>query len=90
MQKRSLPMKTIEGPYYLQVILAKSVKIDADNSVKAINDFLQRIGVVANDKLMHSHSLLFGEAPIGVRLRIQQHTDKIQSDLLNVGMDKKG
>lgn len=40
----------LEGKYTLELYLPESMRGDADNRIKAINDILQRSGLVENDK----------------------------------------
>jgi Holliday junction resolvase RusA-like endonuclease len=46
---------------------------DADNRIKCLLDFLQRVGLIENDKLCDSLTVTWGWAPEGCRVLLQEH-----------------
>lgn len=66
------PRPRVEGRFHVTLILneKKRANRDADNFAKAPLDFLQRAGVIENDKLADSVSIRWGYAPEGVRIEI--------------------
>lgn len=59
-------LKTINGKYKLHVLLPDSMRPDSDNvGFKAINDWLQRVKIVSNDKYCKDNHAVCGEAPKG-------------------------
>ena len=74
-QKPRGPFKTIEGPFKIRIMLSRPDRRsrDSDNYSKAPQDWLQRAGIIKNDK--NSLETRIGwvtdeEAPVGMRLII--------------------
>lgn len=44
---------------------------DADNRVKCLMDFLQRVQIIENDKLCDGLTVTWGRAPEGCRIRLR-------------------
>lgn len=64
----------IPGPYELLIILSEDhTRIDADNGLKAIIDYLRRIEVVVDDKqsLLRKLTVEWGDAPAGCRVHVR-------------------
>lgn len=61
---------TIEGGYRMTVVFDRKAARggDIDNRVKALGDFAQRAGVVANDRNCVGYAVDWGEAPLGARV----------------------
>lgn len=72
-QKRALIGRKIDGPFTYHLLLNESLRhgnADGDNRQKYALDFLQRVGLIANDKFAMGGSWAWGpcehEAMIGV------------------------
>lgn len=65
----------IIGAYELLVTfpLKEFGKWDADNRLKALCDWLQRVEIVENDRLARWLCVTWGEAPEGCRVRIRAY-----------------
>lgn len=63
----------IIGPYELWVTfpVAEFGQYDADNHVKALSDWLQRVEIIENDRKARWICLMWGEAPEGCRMRVR-------------------
>lgn len=55
-------LKTIQENYKLHILLGNHCRLDGDNTFKPVNDFLQRVSIVANDKKCRNGQFEFGEA----------------------------
>lgn len=61
----------IKGPFKATVTLDASRRVgDADNRLKACLDWLQRAGIIENDKLAETVTVRWGRAPEGCRVRL--------------------
>ena len=49
----------------------KKKRGDADNRQKTVNDWLQRVEIVSNDKLIEDCRVLWGACPKGVRIVVE-------------------
>jgi Holliday junction resolvase RusA-like endonuclease len=57
------------GPYRITVTFDRSrTRADQDNLVKAINDWLQKAGLIENDQLAVKTIIQWGKAPSGCRV----------------------
>lgn len=54
-------LKTISSAYKLHILLPANCRLDGDNTFKPINDALQRLKIVANDKKCRDGQFQFGE-----------------------------
>lgn len=66
--------KTITGPFTAEVVIDKTAngKADLDNrGSKALLDFCQRLGLVANDKNAQKVTMEFGAEPVGCRVTLR-------------------
>jgi len=73
LQVKPQGFRMLEGQYDIEILICPKRKRDADNSAKATNDALQKIGVIANDSQARRvvQELVEKErAPSGCRLRI--------------------
>ena len=62
----------IRGPYELELTFQRSnQKADLDNMVKPLSDWLQRAGLIENDKYCERLVAEWGRAPLGVRVRLR-------------------
>lgn len=63
----------IAGPYELWVTFPTKefTRYDADNHLKALSDWLQRVEMIQNDRLARWICVMWGEAPAGCRVRIR-------------------
>ena len=63
----------ISGPFCVTITLdrKRNGRGDPDNRIKPTLDYLQRAGVVANDKHLERLTLQYGEAPEGMRLTVE-------------------
>lgn len=68
-QKRPEP---IRGPYEVHIVMSPSVKLDLDNGIKCLLDFLHRIELVQGDsqKYLRRLTVEWGEAPEGCRIMV--------------------
>lgn len=66
----------ISGPFAVTITLDRKRhgRGDPDNRIKGALDYLQRAGVVANDKYLERLTLQYGEAPEGMRLVVEAAT----------------
>lgn len=66
------PRPKLEGRFHATLILneQKRANRDADNFGKAPMDFLQRAGVIEDDKLADSVHIRWGYAPEGMRIEL--------------------
>ncbi len=63
---------TFVGPVRVSVTLNEAKRRgDADNRLKAINDFLQRVGIVINDNQVVECAIKWGTAPKGCRVKVE-------------------
>lgn len=70
-QKRRV--KRVKGPIDITIVFdAKhSGRCDLDNRPKAVLDWLQRVKLIENDKLVQKLELRWGDAPEGCRVTIR-------------------
>ena len=63
----------IAGPFAVTITLDRErhKRGDPDNRIKPALDYLQRSGVVANDKHLERLTLQYGLAPEGMRLTVE-------------------
>lgn len=67
----TVPRPRIMGHFEVTIVLnAEKRRGDADNRAKAAMDFLQRAGVIENDKLANSVTTVWGFAPTGCRIEV--------------------
>lgn len=72
-QKSGKGWKTITGPFMPIITMGEQLKgnKDIDNyTTKAIIDLCQRTGLVENDKLNDGGGYRWGDAPLGLRVRL--------------------
>jgi Holliday junction resolvase RusA-like endonuclease len=62
------------GQYEVRITLKDAGRIDPDNGIKALLDYLVRIEAVKDDSRFYLRRLVleFGEAPEGVRVKIHE------------------
>lgn len=62
------------GQFELHITLDNSVKMDADNAIKAVADFLKRMRIIVDDspKYMRRVTIEFGEAQSGMRVKLRE------------------
>jgi hypothetical protein len=67
------PWPRIPDCYELGVTYSKDKfgTFDADNCLKPLSDWLQRVKLIQNDKLCRRLVVEWGEAPVGCRVRIR-------------------
>lgn len=64
-------LKTIVGPFEAYIVI-KRVRGDLDNrGSKALLDWLQSRGVIADDKYLEKLTMEWGDAPAGVRVTLR-------------------
>lgn len=71
------PLKlTKVSRFELHVVFAHTHKLDLDNGLKALIDYLRKIEVIEDDSPKHMRRLVveFGDAPYGCRVTIRQCT----------------
>lgn len=57
------------GPYRITVTFDRSkTRADQDNLIKAVNDWLERAGLITNDNLAEKTAIQWGKAPEGCRV----------------------
>lgn len=68
----------IRGRFEVTITLASDSRIDADNPIKGLIDYLRRLELIENDDPRYMRRLVveFGEAPEGCRVTVQQHFGK--------------
>lgn len=64
--------KIIKGKFTAELIIKQSARGDIDNRSKSAIDFLQRIGIVTNDKNLTELNIKRGSAPTGCILTIRE------------------
>jgi hypothetical protein len=69
MQKRGL--RPVLGQYEMEITFREN-KGDLSNRVKVVEDFVQNIGLVENDRLCRRLLVQFGDPPHGCRVRIRK------------------
>jgi Holliday junction resolvase RusA-like endonuclease len=64
----------IAGPYEVEFIFKRpdNRKRDLDNMIKPLMDWLQRAGLVENDKYAEDIHAHWGRAPLGARVRLRE------------------
>lgn len=69
-QRAGKGWRMIEGAYEMTITLdrTKTKGGDIDNRIKAIADFAQKAGIIANDKNCIRLSIAWGEADLGARI----------------------
>lgn len=62
----------IEGPFNaeLTITVKKRFKLDLDNRAKGTLDWAKRIGLILDDKFQNSLTIMWGDAPLGARLKL--------------------
>jgi Holliday junction resolvase RusA-like endonuclease len=67
------PYLRIKGPYELLVKfpIDEFTLFDADNCLKALSDWLQRVEIIENDRYARRLVVEWGEAPVGCRIRVR-------------------
>lgn len=65
-------IKPVKGPFSAQIVLDKSKRArrDCDNYTKSTLDFLQRAGIIENDRLAEQVTVSWGDAPTGARITL--------------------
>lgn len=61
----------IEGAFTAEVVVRKA-RHDLDNKVKAVLDFAQSVGLIADDKYCERLTIAYGDAPHGCKLIIRE------------------
>ena len=72
-QRTRMAAKSIKGPFELHVVIdATRTRMDLDNGLKALIDYLRRIEVIEDDgqKYMRRLVVELGEAPEGCRITL--------------------
>jgi Holliday junction resolvase RusA-like endonuclease len=67
------PLKLVPvSRFELRVVLNEKNRLDLDNSLKLVIDFLRRINLIVDDSPKHMRRIVveMGEAPTGVRVTI--------------------
>lgn len=73
-QKRSLGF--VAGPFTYHMTLNEKLRtplMDGDNRGKYVLDFLQRVGLIENDKLAHGGSWSWGPCEFGCRVIVKSY-----------------
>lgn len=60
----------IVGPYEIEITWADN-KADISNRIKALEDYLEDLHLIENDRLCRRMLVQFGEAPRGCRVRLR-------------------
>lgn len=62
--------------FELHVVFAQTHKLDLDNGLKALIDYLRKIEVIEDDSPKHMRKLTveFGDAPFGCRVTVRRCT----------------
>lgn len=63
-QKASLPKEPLEGRFIASVVLDERYfgKTDADNRIKCVLDYLERVRVITNDKNLWHLTVAWGKS----------------------------
>ena len=72
MERARRPLTSLKGAYEAEFIFARRSNSDLDNRCKPLMDYLQRVGLIENDRLCEKLVLSWGALPQGrvlVRLR---------------------
>jgi hypothetical protein len=66
-------LRNIIGPYEIEITWSAMRRgiSDIGNREKALSDWLQRVGLVENDRMCERMTLLWGVAPEGCRVRLR-------------------
>lgn len=72
-QKRWINQHKITGPFRIHITWTKAEqgKSDIDNRIKPLLDYLQRIGVIENDKMCRVMTVSYGETNYGCRVELR-------------------
>jgi hypothetical protein len=67
------PYPRIRGPYelFVKFPVDEFTLFDADNCLKALSDWLQRVELIENDRYARRLVVDWGEAPTGCRIRVR-------------------
>jgi Holliday junction resolvase RusA-like endonuclease len=70
---RRLQAGAIKGPFEIDIVWSRELfgRIDIDNPIKVLLDYLQRIQLIENDRQARKLSAIFGTAPAGCRVRLR-------------------
>jgi Holliday junction resolvase RusA-like endonuclease len=85
------PLKLVKIPRFeLRVVLSNETKIDIDNGLKALIDYLRKIELIEDDSPKHLRRLVveFGLAPFGCRVTVKPLPPQSIGDILD-GLDRK-
>jgi Holliday junction resolvase RusA-like endonuclease len=61
----------VSGPFEVELTFRRSDRGDLDNPIKPLLDWLQRVALVEDDKFCDRILAQWGEAPLGVRVRLR-------------------
>jgi Holliday junction resolvase RusA-like endonuclease len=68
--RQSKHLKLIDGTVMIEIIWSGQMIGDIDNRIKHLLDYLQRLGVIANDSWCRRLLADYGTAPAGCRVRV--------------------
>jgi Holliday junction resolvase RusA-like endonuclease len=63
----------IIGPYRIDIVLDPGHRSDTDNCIKAVNDWLQAVEIVKNDRYCVAGSWRRGQTPHGCRVSVKAY-----------------
>jgi hypothetical protein len=67
----------VKGPFEVELTFRRPFKTrmgDLDNGIKPLMDWLQRVELIENDRYCDRLLAQWGEAPLGVRVRLRHGT----------------
>jgi Holliday junction resolvase RusA-like endonuclease len=71
--RKARRLEPIKGPFEAELVFRRpdNRKGDLDNGIKPLMDWLQRVELIENDKYCDRILAQWGEAPLGVRVRLR-------------------
>jgi len=73
--RRNSPLRLMKVPRFeLLVVFSETSRLDLDNGLKIIIDYLRKIEAIEDDSPKHMRRLVveFGNAPLGVRVTVKE------------------
>lgn len=73
--RRNSPLRLMKVPKFeLLIVFPETSKLDLDNGLKIVIDYLRKIEAIKDDSPKHMRRLVveFGNAPLGVRVTVKE------------------
>jgi Holliday junction resolvase RusA-like endonuclease len=73
-------IEPVSGPFEVELAFSRLARGDLDNPIKPLLDWLQRVELIEDDKYCDRILAQWGEAPLGVRVRLRSVTSRTRTE----------